>query len=81
MEKLRWDSLTSNKSDVGLGFKDFSLMNSALLAKQAWRIIQNPNALWVRVLQGLYFPDGDFLRPRERDMSLGPRLVSFMGRR
>lgn len=36
-------------------------MNSALLSKQAWRVIKNPNALWVRILKSLYFPNGDFL--------------------
>lgn len=57
-----WEVLTSNKSEGGLGFKDFTPMNYALLAKQAWRVIQNPNALWVTVLKSLYFPNSVFVR-------------------
>lgn len=30
-----WRSLTKNKNEGGMGFKDFNLMNSAHLAKQA----------------------------------------------
>lgn len=45
-------------------------MNSSLLAKQAWRIIKNPDALWVQVLKALYFPNSDFLRAgRKRNES------------
>lgn len=61
-----WESLTSNKSEGGLGFKDFAHMNSAFLAKQAWRIIQCPNALWVKVLESLYFPESEFLHAKRK---------------
>lgn len=61
-----WNFLTSNKSEGGLGFKDFTHMNSALLAKQAWRVIHCLNALWVRVLKTLYFPNADFVRARRK---------------
>lgn len=45
-------------------------MNSALLAKQAWQVIQNPNALWIRVLKALYFPNCDFSKAtRKRNES------------
>lgn len=44
----------------GLGFTDFWDMNSALLAKQAWRLIQDPRALWVTFHKSLYFPNGTF---------------------
>lgn len=50
----------------GLGFKDFLDLNSSLLAKQAWRIFDNPDALWVRVLKGRYFSQSDFVHVRRR---------------
>ena len=45
----------------GLGFKEFYHMNSTLLAKQAWRIHQQPNSLWVKLFKAVYFPNQDFL--------------------
>lgn len=41
-------------------------MNSALLAKQAWRVIQNPNALWVHFLKSIYYPNGTFKQARKK---------------
>lgn len=57
-----WKSLTIRKREGGMGFKDFNIMNSAHLAKQAWRVIQNPTALWVQVLQSIYYPNGSFIQ-------------------
>ncbi|KAG5527030.1 hypothetical protein RHGRI_028084 [Rhododendron griersonianum] len=51
-----WHKLSSPKSMGGMGFKDFESFNIALLAKQFWRMMNNPNALWVKVLKSLYFP-------------------------
>lgn len=48
-----------------MGFKDFNVMNSAMLAKQAWRILRNPNALWVEVLKSCYFPDTEFMQAKK----------------
>ena len=49
-----------------MGFKEFFLMNLAMLAKQAWRIMSNPDALWVQYVKPIYFPNKDFLRVRKK---------------
>ncbi|XP_071678521.1 uncharacterized protein [Lolium perenne] len=40
-----WDNITKPKGKGGLGFRDMHLLNQALLARQAWRLIQNPSNL------------------------------------
>ncbi|KAF7812642.1 reverse transcriptase [Senna tora] len=37
--------------------RDLMCFNTTLLAKQAWRATFNPQALWVKVLKGIYFPN------------------------
>ena len=49
------------KVNGGLGFRDLCLFNLALLAKQAWRFHSQPNALWVRILSGIYLKKVPFL--------------------
>ncbi|CAN1121153.1 hypothetical protein LINPERHAP2_LOCUS609 [Linum perenne] len=48
----------------GLDFKDFILFNQVLLAKQCWRILNNPDLLLVRVLRAKYFDGGTLLQAR-----------------
>jgi hypothetical protein len=49
-----------------MGFKDFTLFNKAMLAKQGWHLISNPESLCARVLKGKYYHDGEFLTAGNR---------------
>jgi hypothetical protein len=45
-----------SKAQGGLGFRDLVIFNKALLAKQCWRLLKNPDSLVARILQAKYFP-------------------------
>jgi hypothetical protein len=47
-KRMHWmslEKLTRQKSQDGIGFRDLRIFNQALLASQAWRLIQFPNSL------------------------------------
>jgi hypothetical protein len=52
-----WNGLCSPKGEGGMGFHNLKLFNSALLAKQVWRLIVFPNSLLGRILKAKYFPN------------------------
>lgn len=61
MHWIAWDRLSKPKKDGGLGFRDLHYFSVALLARQAWRILLNPESLCGQVLKAKYFPQEDFL--------------------
>jgi hypothetical protein len=58
---MSWERMIQPKRAGGIGFRDMHLLNLALLAKQGWRLIQNPESLCARVLKSKYYPKGDLL--------------------
>lgn len=58
----RWDKISQAKSRGGLGFRDFTSFNQAMVAKQGWRLLQFPNSLVLKVMQARYYWNSDFLR-------------------
>lgn len=58
---IAWKKLCRKKEEGGLGFHDISRFNQALLCKQAWRIMNQPDLLISRVLKSRYFKNGNIL--------------------
>ncbi|XP_016199132.1 uncharacterized protein LOC107640089 [Arachis ipaensis] len=52
-----WVKMTRSKINGGLGFKDLECQNIAHLAKQAWRLLKEEDAIWVRTLKAIYYPN------------------------
>ena len=42
-------------------FHDIHCFNLVLLAKQAWRLVDNPESLCATILRAKYFPEGDLM--------------------
>ncbi|XP_024171861.1 uncharacterized protein LOC112177844 [Rosa chinensis] len=55
-----WNALCNPKEEGGLGFQSLSNFNFVLLAKQAWRVLCNPNSLIARIYKARYFPTETF---------------------
>uniref|UniRef100_J3L042 RNase H type-1 domain-containing protein n=1 Tax=Oryza brachyantha TaxID=4533 RepID=J3L042_ORYBR len=76
-EKMHWKSwewLSTPKFLGGMGFRDFVLFNQAMLGKQGWRLVTDPDSLCSRVLKGRYFPTTSFWDAAK------PRSASFTWR-
>ncbi|XP_025662107.1 uncharacterized mitochondrial protein AtMg00310-like [Arachis hypogaea] len=52
-----WTKMTKSKSNGGLEFKDLECQNIADLAKQAWRLLKEEDAIWARILKVIYYPN------------------------
>ena len=64
MHWISWETLTQSKKDGGLGFRDIHTFNLSMLAKQGWRLLQNPDSLCAQVLKAKYFPAGNVLEAK-----------------
>jgi len=58
---MSWERMGRSKVVEGLGFRDLVTFNKALLAKQGWRLLQDPSSLLATILKEKYFPNSNFL--------------------
>ena len=64
MAWVSWRKMCKSKSDGGMGFRNLQAFNLAMLTKQAWWIMMNPNSLIARIYKAKYFPFSDILNAK-----------------
>lgn len=47
-----------------MGFRDFICFNQALIAKQVWRLLNDPNSLAAQIYKQKYFPSSNLLQAK-----------------
>lgn len=55
---MSWERMGLPKNKGGLGFRDMSIFNKSLLAKQVWRLMQNPSSMVATIYKAIYFFQG-----------------------
>lgn len=81
---VHWKNLpdiTLPKCHGGMCFRDIKLFNLAMLGKQGWRLMSNPDSLCARVLKGKYFPQGEFMTTGKKKNSSSTWRVILAGRK
>lgn len=58
---LSWEKVSAPKIHGGMGFKDLSAFNLAMLGKQGWNFINESESLVTRIFKARYFPSGSYL--------------------
>lgn len=72
VKKIHWQSwqkMAREKEEGGLGFKSIQEFNMALLAKQLWRLITQPNLLMSKIMKSKYFSQGGLLNAEANEHS------------
>ncbi|KAL3521884.1 hypothetical protein ACH5RR_014718 [Cinchona calisaya] len=64
MHWMAWNEMTDAKKEGGMGFRDIYYFNTALLAKQLWRLITFPNLLVSKVLKAKYWYKDDIFKTK-----------------
>jgi hypothetical protein len=54
---MSWSKMGVSKTHGGMGFRDFTYFNQALLAKQVWCLWKSPDSLVAKIMKAKYYPD------------------------
>lgn len=61
---VSWKNLCKTKNEGGMGFKDLSMFNMALLTKHGWWIMIELSTLLHQILKARYFPTTNFFNAK-----------------
>ncbi|XP_028125122.1 uncharacterized protein LOC114322024 [Camellia sinensis] len=67
-----WEALCHPKWEGGMGFRRLANFNSAMLAKQGWRLLTSHDSLFARLMQAKYYPSSTFL---EAELGCNPSFT------
>jgi hypothetical protein len=59
----KWEMVTRPKDQGGLGVINTRTMKDCLLVKWIWRIFQEPDELWFKLVKAKYMSEGSFFIP------------------
>jgi hypothetical protein len=65
----KWEMVCRPKDLGGLGIIDTNSMNECLLVKWIWKILQEPDTLWFKILKAKYLDGCSFLSSRSKGTS------------
>ncbi|GJY39484.1 putative RNA-directed DNA polymerase, eukaryota, reverse transcriptase zinc-binding domain protein [Tanacetum coccineum] len=57
---LKWNNVLASLDKGGLGIGSLKVFNLALIQKWRCRLMQNPDAIWVRLIKAIHGPDAGF---------------------
>lgn len=58
---MSWKMLARRKEEGSLGFRDLHAFKLAMLGRQGWKLISQPDAMVSQFSKAKYFPHRDFL--------------------
>ncbi|KAM6559477.1 hypothetical protein CsatA_028716 [Cannabis sativa] len=58
---MSWERMATPKLEGGMGFRHLHDFNIAMLAKQGWRLLCQPDSLVGKIFRAKYFPTTDYL--------------------
>ncbi|XP_074376896.1 putative mitochondrial protein AtMg00310 [Apium graveolens] len=58
---MSWSRLSNHKAAGGMGFRDLRDFNLAMLGKQGWRFLSNPDSMVSKLFKARFYPKGNFL--------------------
>lgn len=64
IHRKNWETLCKPNSEKGMGFKDLTRFNEAMLLKQVWRLLTDRTSLFYKVFSAKFFPSGSVFYAR-----------------